>query len=400
MTGGCRLAQRSMYCYAWDLADAGVQAVAEEFRARGINTITLAGAYHAGKFLRPHGQSGKVYFPEDGTTYFNSRPERYGAIKPVQNRLLAERDMFDECCRLDDLQVNAWMVLMHNSRLGEKHPEACVANAFGDRYIYNLCPAAPAARDYAVALCQDITEAYPVTGLTLETPGFLPFVHGYHHEFGLLRQNSWLDNLLGLCFCEHCRAGAEAGNIDATALRRRIASQIEGYLAGASDHDGDMADAFWLADIVSDPDLGRFLAWRCRLVESLIGDIRAAVRQDAAIAVIPSVARPTAGAWYEGSDLAGLVQAADYLDVCFYQPTVERIRSDLADVSRRIPDVRRLRAVLRPGYPDLNSADAVRQAVALLAAAGIEDIGFYNYGHLRQTSLDWVAAALAALEAG
>jgi hypothetical protein len=115
------------------------------------------------------------------------------------------------------MDTNAWMVLMHNTRLGERHAEASVTNAFGDRYIYNLCPAAPAAREYAVALCEDIADAYPISGLTLETPGWLPFAHGYHHEFGLLRQNAWLDNYLGLCFCQHCMAGAEGAGIDAAA---------------------------------------------------------------------------------------------------------------------------------------------------------------------------------------
>ena len=38
------------------------------------------------------------------------------------------------------------------------------------------------------------------------------------------------------------------------------------------------------------------------------------------------------------------------------------------------------------------------EAVAALNDAGIEDIAFYNYGHLRQASLDWMGAALAALE--
>ena len=48
-----------------------------------------------------------------------------------------------------------------------------------------------------------------------------------------------------------------------------------------------MADAFWLAETITDPDLGAFLRWRCRVVESLIGDIRAAIRADAVLSVIP-----------------------------------------------------------------------------------------------------------------
>jgi len=391
------LAHRSMYCYAWDLAEAGVSAVADILRARHINMITLAGAYHAGKFLRPHGLEGKVYFPEDGTAYFKTRPERYGAIRPVENSLLDDLDIFDESCRLGDFEVNAWMVLMHNSRLGQAHPESCVENAFGDRYIYNLCPAAPAARAYAVALCSDITDAYPVIGLSLETPGFLPFQHGYHHEFGLVRQNSWLDNLLGLCFCTHCMTGAGAEGIEAAALRHRVRTVIEGYLASDVDHADDMAAAYWLSDIVLDPDLGQFLRWRCRTVESLIAEIRHAVRSDAAVSVIPSVARPTAGAFYEGSDLGGLAEVADCLDVCFYEPSVARIASDLHDVKRRVGDAAVVRGLLRPGHPDLTSAEQVAAAVRTLHDGGVSDIGFYNYGHLRTASLDWVGAALGAV---
>ena len=79
-----------------------------------------------------------------------------------------------------------------------------------DRFIYSLCPSNPAARELAVALCRDVSDRYAVTGLSIETPGFLPSIHGYHHEFNLVKPNRWLDNQLGLCFCAHCRAGAHA----------------------------------------------------------------------------------------------------------------------------------------------------------------------------------------------
>ena len=46
--------------------------------------------------MRPHGKAGKVYFPDDGTVYFNADPSRYGHIKPVASRLLGERDVLSE----------------------------------------------------------------------------------------------------------------------------------------------------------------------------------------------------------------------------------------------------------------------------------------------------------------
>ena len=162
---------RAIYTYAWDIVDHGLTALIDEISALGIDTLTLAGSYHAGKFLRPQGRSGKVYFPEDGTVYFRADPSRYGAIKPVPNSILAERDVLREICDGGRVAANAWMVLLHNSRLGALYPQATVKNAFGDPLIYSLCPSAPDARQYAVALCRDVTESYPVTGVSLETPG-------------------------------------------------------------------------------------------------------------------------------------------------------------------------------------------------------------------------------------
>ncbi|MCB1487311.1 MAG: hypothetical protein KDJ88_07620, partial [Bauldia sp.] len=165
------MSYRAMYAYAWDLAERDLGAVADEVRGLGLDTITLATSYHAGKFLRPRGKTGKVYFPEDGTAYYRPDPSRYAALKPVENSLLATRDILAELCALDSVATNAWLVLTHNSRLGMLHPESCVRNAFGDRLIYNLCPSAPEVRAYAVALCTDVTENYPVVGISLETPG-------------------------------------------------------------------------------------------------------------------------------------------------------------------------------------------------------------------------------------
>lgn len=393
------MAYRSVFSYPWDLADAGVARVIDDLRARHINTVTLAAAYHAGKFLRPHGTSGRVYFPEDGTVYFPADASRYGEIKPVVNHLVAEVDVLDACCRHTGIATQAWVVLMHNSLLGQRYPAACVTNAFGDRYIYSLCPASPEAREYAVTLCWEVAKKYPVTGLSLETPGYLPFLHGYHHEFSLVPQDAWLNNLLGLCFCPHCVPGAEADGIDATGLKTRVAAAVDMWFAGDVAYPDDMAGAFWTAQIATDPDLARFLHWRCRVVETLIGEIRAAVRADAAISVIPSVARPTSGAWYEGSDLAALCAVADYLEVCFYEPSVDRIRADLQDVTHRCAGPAKLRGILRPGPPDLTSREAVIGAVDALVSGGIEDISFYNYGHVRRSGLDWMAEALSGIGA-
>jgi hypothetical protein len=390
---------KAIYTYAWDLAETGVSAAIDRFIALGLDTVTIAGSYHAGKFLRPHGTTGKVAFPEDGTVYFNHDPRRYGAIKPIANPMLASgQDMVRALAAQDRLATNVWLVLLHNTRLGAANIESTVANAFGDRYVYNLCPSAPEARSYAIGLTRDVTESYAVVGVSLETPGFLPYAHGFHHEFALNRPNRWLDSQLGLCFCAHCMAGGKRAGIRVEALRRQVAGDIEAYLASDVDFPADMAESFWTADARTDGDLKAFLDWRSAVVTTLVREIREAVRTDATVAVIPSVARPTGGAWYEGSDLNALADAAGVIEACFYEPGAQRIKADLFDVKRRMRGSGRLRGIVRPAFPDLDSKGEFLKAMRALGAGGVREAAFYNWGHLRNANLDWLAEGLAAME--
>jgi hypothetical protein len=394
------MSYKAIYTYAWDLADGATAETIGWFRALGLDTVTIAGSYHAGKFLRPKGKNGKVYFPEDGTVYFHPNLSRYGAIKPIENSLLAQRDIIRELTHSRDIAVNLWLVLLHNSALGLAHPEATVTNAFGDRYIYSLCPSSPEARAYAIGLVSDVTENYAVSGVSLESCSFAPYVHGYHHEFALLRSNRWLEQRLGLCFCQYCLAGAQAAGIDAERLRVQICEDVDAYLESDVDFPADMAEAFWLADTRSDGALKAFLDWRCQVVTSLVQEIRAAVRPEVNVAIIPSVARPTGGAWYEGSDLAALAATAGIVEACFYEPSAMRIKSDLFDLRRRIAGQGRIRGILRPSYPDIENRGEFVEACRALAAGGVKEIAFYNYGHLRAANLGWIGDALRAMSSG
>ena len=388
------MSYKAIYTYAWDLAETGVPAAVDEFRGLGLDTVTMAGSYHAGKFLRPHGERGKVYFPEDGTVYFKPYATRYGAIKPVPNSLLTGTDVLSELAA-SNMQVNVWLVLLHNTRLGMAHPDSVVRNALGDPYYYNLCPSAPDARAYAIGLATDVTASYPVSGISVEAPGFTPYNHGYHHEFALMKLNPWLENQLGLCFCDHCIAAAEAAEIDARRLKAQVAGDIAAYLDSDIDYPADMAEAFWRADVVANGELRQYLDFRNDTVTSLVAEIRAAVRKDVSVAVIPSVARPTGGAWYEGSDLAALGRTAGIVEACFYEPNAMRVKADLFDIRRRLRGTdAKLRGILRPSHPDLATKGDFLAAVEALREGGVDELAFYNWGHLRRANLDWIGEAL------
>jgi hypothetical protein len=390
---------KGLYTYPWDLADEGLETVLARVRESGLNTITLAASYHAGKFLRPHGRAGRMLFPRDGTVYFQPRPERYGRIQPLVNPLAHELDAFAELQRAaPEIGRVGWVVCLHNTPLGERHPEYTARNAFGDAFVYSLCPAHPEVRAFVVNLCTDLATRHDLAGLALETPGWLPFDHGFHHEFAMVPLDPWARTLLGLDFADATRRAARAAGIDADRLQARARELLERWFAADFAVPEAMAREWWLADVIADPEWAAFLHWRCRLVAELVGQVRAALPQDTRLAVIPTVQRPSAAAWVEGSDLAMLAKAADVLEIPAYHASAEEALIDAWDVRRRVGDGAPLHAILRPTHPDLAGGRETAQALRrLVEEAGVTGVAFYNYGHMRLAGLRHAKAALDAL---
>ena len=382
-----------VYAYPWNLFPNEYRQKLDEISALGLQGINLAVSYHAGKFIHPRSTQHRVYFPEDGVVYFRPRAT-YGRIKPVTSRLLKQEDVLKHLSEIDGLFLNAWTVLLHNTRLGMQFPEATVKNAFGDSYVYSLCPAHPEVRDYAVTLCQDLTEHYPISSLLLETPGYLAYSHGYHHEFAQVPPDSWLEAWLGLCFCEHCVAGAIHAGIDASALQRDVIATIDDYL-GSGELSGNKTALTWLeTDAKANEELRAFMQWRCGIVTTLVRDIRTQVRREVKINVITTTQSSHRTSILEGHDLPALHNTADGLEIPLYQPSAAATKAEADYVIHKVGDVGHLSAILRPGWPDMHSEEQVVETLACVQELGFRDIGFYNYDMLRPVNLQWLENAL------
>jgi len=226
----------------------------------------------------------------------------------------------------------------------------------------------------------------------------MPYDHGFHHEFALLPLDRWAKTLLALCFADSTRSAARAAGIDADRLQARTRELLERYLTADLAVPDALATEWWLADVVGDPEFAAFLHWRCRVVADLVAAVKAALPATTRLAVIPTVQRPPATCWLEGSDLALLARAADALEVPAYQPSAEDAWLSAWDARRRAGDDAALHFILRPSFPDLANGAETVQAALRLKEVGMAGIAFYNYGHLRLASLDHIKAALAALE--
>src|SRR5262245_17960895 len=108
-----RMKEASLYCYAWDLVGDAGRANQSVIDSLGLDAVTMATSYHAGKFTRPAATSGKIVFPEDGTVYFKPR-RTYGQLQPLVSRVTAAEDVLATMTGAGR-RVYGWTVLLHNT---------------------------------------------------------------------------------------------------------------------------------------------------------------------------------------------------------------------------------------------------------------------------------------------
>jgi hypothetical protein len=219
----------------------------------------------------------------------------------------------------------------------------------------------------------------------VETPGFQTYRHGHHHEFELLDLSAEADALLGLCFCPACRDRACRWGLDADALAQQAQRLLTAFFTD------EMAP---LTDMQTDPDWQALVACRCDTVTSLVAEIRSALPTQTRLAIIPSVQTPNSLCWREGSDLAALAGACDRLEVPAYQCGPEAIAQDMAAVRAAAGDAAKIGFILRPTWPHVGGAEPLAACAAAARRAGTDRLSFYNYGHMRLQSLDWIATAI------
>ncbi|UUP18670.1 hypothetical protein [Nitratireductor thuwali] len=390
----------SMWTYPWDVQDQGLAGTVAELRDRaGLNTVSLATSYHAGRFLQPRSPHQKAYFPEDGTVYFQPDEALWAdrEIKPLMARNVAERgDMLKvltDARAQTGMKVSCWTVCLHNTRLGMLHPDHVTRNAFGNPNYYNLCPSSPAARAYVTTLVQDVSTRYRPDMIELESPNFMGFAHEYHHEKDGVGLNAEDDFLLSLCFCAHCMARAQKAGINAEGARktahRFIAAMCEREVPEKQFPDFPEAglDAFNAHE-----DLRAFLAWRSKPVTSLITEIRAAAHPETRVVLID-----LADGWLGGVDLKEAAGACDGAILCCYCMEPEAVSGIFRNARGIIGPEKFLGVGLRVFYPEMENGDALAIRTRAAISAGANGVNFYNYGLIPEKRLDWVKTATGRL---
>ncbi len=376
----------SIWAYPWDLHDLTPATTTDRITAAGANMISLAVSYHAGRFVQPGNPKRRVYFPQDGTVYYRPDPARWQGqeIQPLQADIVAtEGDILAEMIRRRDkrgLKVSAWTVCLHNTRLGILHPDHCLRTAHDNPSFYGLCPSSPAARAYVTTMVQEIAETYAPDRIEIESPDFMAFSHGYHHEKDGLPLTREEDFLLGVCFCNHCRRAAIQAGIPAEEARQIVCNLLDN--AFAREIPSPAATTF-------SPALQSYLKWRSTGVTALIAEIRAVVPKSTRLLLIDA-----AGSEETGIKLPDLVPFLDGILHCAYRTQSENIPNQMAATKALLGPNKTLIAGFQLFHPSQRDRADLADKVARTKPYA-DGLNFYCLGLVPPARLDWIRTALS-----
>ncbi len=219
------------YAYPWDyVGDAAAAGRAAEI---GLDSVAVAASYHATRAGTPLHPEHRVFDAESAAFYLPVRADawrghRLVPVIPTWDPAGASFGAAHRQLAAEGLQVEAWIVLTHNSALGRAHPDLVVSNAFGDRYPYALCPAAEDVQEYCLTLVEQVLQAVPVRAVVLEACGPMGFDHaGKHEKTEFAEWDEAQRTLLSLCFCQACESRYTAAGIDSDRLAQLVREGVD-----------------------------------------------------------------------------------------------------------------------------------------------------------------------------
>jgi hypothetical protein len=385
--------ETSIWIYLWDLVDEGYGTVLDRLRESGLSSLSLATAYHAGKFLAPHNPRRKIIYPEDGTVSFAPRPTLYGRIQPVPNSLVLQgHDLrrVEYAAQQKGLTTRSWVVCCHNTALGLRYPDVTTRTAFGDALPHNLCPSNEDVRTYLRALVRDVA-SYGVDTIELEALQFQGFTHGFHHEREGIPLTLPIRFLLGLCFCPSCARRAAAAGVPFEQLQTYVSNTLALYFVDPLE--SPPARMATLDDLPADLFTPLF-AWRESVLISLAAELRDAVGPEGP-ALRPLVGPDPVARKSVGMNPVEVGKVTGGILLLAYVRNGEEIRPEL-DRLRAALGTNEVRIGMHLGLPETGGKAEFLSRMAACCDAGVRRFNFYHYSLVPLANLGWIREALGA----
>lgn len=379
-----------LWMYAWDLADEGVDTVMGWAADSGLTALQIAGAYHAGWFIHPHNPMHRAYMTDDGTVYFHPELRLYEntVLKPKVAAVCTKTDWMREAGkRLDKhgLKLVSWTVCAHNTRLGRLHPECTVRNCFGDHYPHALCPANHQVRSYLAALCHDLSNNLPLHAVQLESPGYMGLVHGHHHERDLTVLTPVEIGLMDLCFCDACVRGAESMHVVIARVKSSVRSILEAGMGAAPGRPKGHPET--MAQVIDRlPEMKAFLDFRLQIEDTLIQEIKIAMRPSKALLYLLGAPNPN------------IASSVDVFNSGVYGQKAPQVLTSTEMAKLGLSVQHELYMGVRLGLNSVADQNELTDIVQAVRQGGGDGVMFYNYSESPMTALNWIKKSMAALK--
>jgi hypothetical protein len=191
------------YAYGWDVQEPGFL---ERVRELGVAEVAVATSYHATRAAMPWSLDQTAVMAPHAAFYRPVNDYVWGALKPRAADWVPEDTAGEAIRTLNEagIPAAAWVVLTHNSLLGEQNPGLAVQNCFGERYRWGLCPSHPDVQEYAATLVAESLRDLDVSSVILESCGQMGAQHQNHHEKTDAVWSPATLRLLSVCCCPSC----------------------------------------------------------------------------------------------------------------------------------------------------------------------------------------------------
>ncbi len=433
-----RFSEIAASLYAWDLADEGIDPIADTLaETAAVNSLYLVALMHHEKrpltdFYYPHNPKRKTYFPEDSRAYWLPHAAHYrsSAIKPLTSTEadLRGKDWLETL--VTAARKRGWRTgaeishtVLDKERARKEFVGAVQRDIYGNPISQLICPNNPIARNYLLAWFTDLTTNYDLDFIQTclvpfafrrnrvsvgaddpHTPGTFSFeTWGSERTEG--EAEGMLASVLGGCFCERCHAAAKAQGIDMAALRRALKP-----LADLIDDQGEPEHAHRLAllrasnisaasVLLEHRELFEWLHFRRASLTRLFADVYSAVR-----AVKPRIDLRLNAYIYDNWELAGLdfaalkpylgsIRSSNYDEQTGDPASLAHKRRFLLSVRAAIGDD--MHFVSAIGVRPKATPELVRKGVVVSSECGADGLSLGHYDGAPLRNLDAIKQGMA-----
>jgi hypothetical protein len=387
-----------VWSYPWSLLFDDLDATCRDLANRGVTGLNVAAHYHSIRTLEPRSNGG-LFESYEGGCYFAPDPEVFSdtPIDPPVNDIPGYEDPFEtivDGAARHGLDVNAWFVCFHNSKLGADNPRYRVQSAFGDTHDHAFCPSHSEVQRYFADVARTLAD-YDIGTINLESLGYPDAFHSHGATFGHAKNHVVRGRpeelLVSQCFCSACRRLATDHAVDFDRAREVVQRIARNTLQQPCQH------VMSLDELAAEfPVLENLFDFRASVIDSLLGRLAAASGDvELVYSASDGLGRDPDDGWPAGVVLDRVQTHLDRIVALCYTADRDVARRRVQRYQETVDIPVDVGVTLDPDVLETES-----EWLTLLA--DVRDVGdeihVYNHPLMSDAHLDWLDAAQTSLE--